>query len=124
MTLLRCWASGFHDHPDGFWFDTDAAGTVRLNFGSAGRAAMAAYRRGAAAMAAAGTDLIIDEVLLSPDFLADWRAVLPAVPLLMVGVRCDLAELERREAARGDRTIGQARGQLVVSQFEISLPCA
>jgi chloramphenicol 3-O phosphotransferase len=101
----------YHDHPDGFRFDRDPGGLVRLNVGPAGQAALAAWRRGVAAMAASGADLIIDEVLLCPDWLDDWRAVLPDVPLLMVGVRCDLAELERRERARGDRVIGQARGQ-------------
>jgi chloramphenicol 3-O phosphotransferase len=102
----------FFGHRDGYWFDSDAQGLVRLNFGAAGRAALAAYRRGAAAMAAAGADLIIDEVLLEAEFVGDWRAVLPDVPVLMVGVHCALAELERREVARGDRVIGQARGQL------------
>jgi chloramphenicol 3-O phosphotransferase len=105
-------AERYFDHPDGLWFDKDAQGLVRLNFGFAALTALAAYRRGAAAIAATGVDLIIDEVLIPSDFLADWQAVLPDVPLLMVGVHCDLVELERREAARGDRVIGQARGQL------------
>jgi chloramphenicol 3-O phosphotransferase len=113
-------APRFLDHPDGLWFDRDARGLVRLNFGHAALAALAAHRRGAAAMAASGAHLIIDEVLLPPDFLADWRAVLPDVPLLMVGVHCDLVELERREAARGDRVIGQARGQIGLVHLQIA----
>jgi chloramphenicol 3-O phosphotransferase len=108
---LAMLGAGFFGHRDGYWFDTDAQGLVRLNFGAAARTALAAYRRGAAAMAAAGADLIIDEVLLEPEFVADWHAVLPDVPLLMVGVHCALDEVERREVARGDRVIGQARGQ-------------
>ena len=62
-------------------------------------------------MAAAGANLVIDEVLLLKAFAEDWLAVLPDVPVLMVGVQSALAELERRELARGDRVIGQARGQ-------------
>jgi len=101
----------YRDHPEGYWFENDADGLLQLRFGPAGLAALAAYRRGAAAIATSGVDLIIDEVLLSAYFLRDWQALLSGIPTLMVGVYCDLAELERREIARGDRHIGQARGQ-------------
>lgn len=41
-------------------------------------------------------------------------------PVLLVGVHCPIEELDRREAARGDRNPGQARGQLdFVHQREI-----
>lgn len=104
--------SRFHDHRDGFWFDATPAGLVRLNLGPAGIAALAAYRRAAAAMALGGADVIIDDVLLQHDFAADWDRLLDAVLVVKVSVHCNLAELERRERARGDRVIGQARGQV------------
>jgi chloramphenicol 3-O phosphotransferase len=103
--------SRYAGHPQGYWFESSGDGRVQLHLGAAGLQALAAYRRAAAAIAAGGADLIIDEVLLAPSFLDDWRRVLPDVPTLMVGVHCNLAELERREKARGDRVIGQARGQ-------------
>jgi chloramphenicol 3-O phosphotransferase len=102
----------YHGDQQGFWFDPDDAGAVRLNFGPAGLAALSAYRRAAAAIAAGGANVIIDDVLLSRGFLDDWLAVLPDVPIMMIGVHCALAVLESRERARGDRMIGQARGQL------------
>ncbi len=80
----------FHGHGDGYWFDTSPAGLVRLNLGPAALAALAAYRRAAAAMALGGADVIIDDVLLEPRFCGrlgaaarpragreGWRALQP-----------------------------------------------
>ena len=39
-------------------------------------------------------------------------AVLADVDVTLIGVHCSLDELQRREAARGDRIIGQAEGQI------------
>ncbi|MEM6947244.1 MAG: AAA family ATPase [Pseudomonadota bacterium] len=107
-------APRLHNHPDGFFFDRDARGAVRLNFGAAGRAALHAHQQAAAAIAASGVDLILDEVILSPDLLEAWRGCLAGVDTFWVGVHCDLEELERREIARGDRVPGQARGQFAL----------
>ena len=68
------------------------------------------YHRAVAALAADGLDLLLDECMVRPDWLADWLDVLAPFPVLLVGVHCSLAELERRERARGDRMVGQARG--------------
>ena len=66
------------------------------------------------AMARSGNRVIIDHVLEVPRWGAELRQALADVPQLWVGVRCALDELDRREAARGDREIGQARSQLHV----------
>lgn len=100
------------DHHDGYWFDRDERGLVRLNYGTLGFQALAAYRRAAVAIAATGIELVVDEVLLEPEFADDWIALAEGHDVFTVGVHCDLAELERREILRGDRRIGQARGQI------------
>jgi chloramphenicol 3-O phosphotransferase len=66
------------------------------------------------ALATAGMNLIVDDVLLAPALLEHWLAVLAGIPTLFVGVHCPLAENERRERERGDREVGQARGQFAV----------
>jgi chloramphenicol 3-O phosphotransferase len=100
-----------HHHPDGFKFDRDDNGLVRLTFGREGRALLAAHRRAASAMATGETGVILDEVLAAPDMLEAWLKALSGLEVWMVGLHCTLIELERREIARGDRVLGQARGQ-------------
>jgi len=100
-----------HDHRDGFFFDKDADGNVRLNFGEFGLATLKAHHRSAVAIAESGVSLILDEVIINAVLRDDWMSVLSGNDVLFVGVHCDLAELERREIARGDRVHGQARGQ-------------
>jgi chloramphenicol 3-O phosphotransferase len=63
-------------------------------------------------MATTGVNLVVDEVVLDTDFANDWVALAGGLDVFAVGVHCDLSELERREQARGDRRIGQARGQI------------
>jgi chloramphenicol 3-O phosphotransferase len=100
-----------HHDPDGFFFDHDDAGDVRLNFGPSGQALLAAHRRASVALAQPGSNLILDEVLATPDMRELWLEALAGCKVWFVGVHCALEELESREIARGDRRIGQARGQ-------------
>jgi len=100
-----------HNNPEGFFFDKDSEGEVRLNFGAFGLATLKAHHRSAAAIAHSSVGLVLDEVILTPDLRADWMSVLAGCDVLFVGMHCELAELERREIARGDRIRGQARGQ-------------
>ncbi len=65
----------------------------------------------AAALAMRSSGLILDEVVLEAVLREDWQAALAECDVFMVGVHCALPELERRERERGDRLIGQARGQ-------------
>ncbi len=70
------------------------------------------FHRCLPALASAGNDLIVEEVV---EFVA-WRArlaqVLDGFDVFLVGVHCDLDELERRERVRGDRRIGEGRAHL------------
>ncbi|MEM7766820.1 MAG: AAA family ATPase [Pseudomonadota bacterium] len=100
-----------HNTADGFFFDRNDQGRIRLNFGAFGLATLKAHHRASAAIARTGIDLILDEVVLSRDLWDDWKTALRGVAVFRVGVHCDLDELERREIARGDRVHGQARGQ-------------
>ena len=103
--------ANLHNNPDGFFFDRDRDGLLRLNFGSFGLATLKAHIHSVAAIAHTGMNLILDEVILTADLRKEWVEHLSGTDVMLVGVRCDLQELERRESERGDRVIGQARGQ-------------
>jgi chloramphenicol 3-O phosphotransferase len=104
----------YFGHPDGLTFETvlDAEGrpSVVITSGPVMQRLMQGMRGAVAALAEAGNDLIVDEVLLG-DEIADYRARLASFRLMVVGVHAPLEVLQAREQARGDRTIGLARGQ-------------
>lgn len=76
------------------------------------RRTRAGFHRVVAGMAAAGNDVIMDHVLSEPWRLADCLELFGPYRVIFVGVRCDPAELARREAGRGDRPPGLAATQL------------
>lgn len=65
-----------------------------------------------AAFAAAGANVIVDQVLLDPAWFADAVRRMQGYPVWFVGVQCALHELERREREPGNRRTGQAWVQL------------
>jgi chloramphenicol 3-O phosphotransferase len=69
------------------------------------------FHRAVAGMAAAGNDVVVDHILGERWRLEDCVTVFDGLPVLFVGVRCSLPELERRERERGNRTIGRAAVQ-------------
>ncbi len=71
------------------------------------------FHRAVAGMAAAGNDVVVDHVLSEEWRLLDCLGLFAARDVVLVGVRCSLEELERRERQRGDRPVG-----LAVSQFD------
>ncbi|MEV0272053.1 AAA family ATPase [Hamadaea sp. NPDC050747] len=70
----------------------------------------AGYHRAAAGMAEGGNDVVLDHVLRRPEWLRECVELFPA-DVVFVKVHCPLPELQRREAARGDRPIGKAESQ-------------
>lgn len=56
-----------------------------------------------------GNNLIVEHIMESRDWLLRLVRLLAEQDVFFVGLHCDLAELERREIARGDRRIGDAR---------------
>jgi chloramphenicol 3-O phosphotransferase len=72
------------------------------------------FHRCLPALAGAGNDLIVEHVI---EFAA-WRSslvrLLGGFDVFLVGVHCDLAEIDRRERERGDRRIGEGRSHVEV----------
>jgi len=82
-------------------------------FGEEGQRMLRGMRRAMRAMIDAGVNIIIDDILLTPDFLHDYLEVFNANQVLLVGVRCDLRIIEAREAQRLGRFPGTAAGQFI-----------
>ena len=61
------------------------------------------------ALAAAGNDLIVEHIVETPAWMQRLVELLAPFDVFVVGVRCPLHELERRERERGDRRLGSAR---------------
>ncbi|MET7482756.1 AAA family ATPase [Streptomyces sp. NPDC005538] len=70
------------------------------------------FHRAVAGMASAGNNVVVDHVLSAEWRLRDCLSLLVPEDVVLVGVHCPPAELERRERARGDRPPGLAVGQL------------
>jgi len=102
------------DHPDGLQFrrdQRDGQPIIAIEAGPVLQRAMRGMRHAIAAMAAQGNDLIVDEVMLDAASALEYRELLKAFDLRMVGLFAPLDVLEARERARGDREIGLARWQ-------------
>ncbi|MFI6337996.1 AAA family ATPase [Streptomyces sp. NPDC050535] len=69
------------------------------------------FHRAVAGMAAGGNNLVVDHPLSRRWRLLDLLGLLVPEDAVLVGVRCPLPELERRERERGDRQPGLAAMQ-------------
>ncbi len=99
--------------PEGLVFERleqEGKPAVAVHSGPLAERALAGMRGAVAALAAAGNDLIVDEVIWGTE-LEDYRRRLAACRLYLVGVVAPLEVLEARERQRGDREIGLARWQ-------------
>jgi chloramphenicol 3-O phosphotransferase len=72
----------------------------------------AGFHRCLPALAEAGNDLIVEHVIEFPTWRDELAQLLAHLDVFLVGVHCDLDELDRRERARGDRRIGEGRGHV------------
>jgi len=81
-----------------------------IQFGPMGLTLLKGMRRAIAALAEAGNNVIIDDIIMQPEFLADYVEVLHSIDVLFVGVCCPLDEINRREAIRPGRFPGTALG--------------
>jgi chloramphenicol 3-O phosphotransferase len=66
------------------------------------------FHRSVAAFADAGNNLILEHILDTPGWREQLATLLAAHDMLFVGLRTPVDELNRREAARGDRPVGSA----------------
>jgi chloramphenicol 3-O phosphotransferase len=69
------------------------------------------FHRAVAGMAAGGNNVVVDHPLSRRWRLLDLLDLLAPEDTVLVGVRCPLSELERRETERGDRPVGLAATQ-------------
>lgn len=67
------------------------------------------FEQSLAAYVSRGNNLIVEHIMESRAWLLRLVRLLAGQDVFFVGLHCDLAELERREIARGDRRIGDAR---------------
>jgi chloramphenicol 3-O phosphotransferase len=63
------------------------------------------------ALSRAGINILADHVLVEEAWARECAKLFAELPAYTVGVTCPLEELERRESARKNRTLGQARLQ-------------
>lgn len=122
MAPKRLFANG--GTPDGFqseYVGTGASRKWKLRIGEAGQRVMKGFRDSVRALSCAGNVVIADDVFIeepgTPEraaHLRGWVEALRGCPTLLVGLRCDPDELDRREKVRGDRPVGSARCQAAV----------
>jgi chloramphenicol 3-O phosphotransferase len=101
---------------DGTWFHLPVDAFHALRGGAVADGGLQAeidrtckgFHRAVAGMAAGGNNLVVDYPLSRRWRLLDLLDVLDPAGTVLVAVRCPLPELERREAARGDRQVGLA----------------
>ena len=81
---------------------------AEVRIGPGGLRLLAGMYRGIAALAAAGVDVIVDDVIYDRRVLAAAVAALRDAPVLFVGLRLPREVAEQRERERGDRGPGGA----------------
>jgi len=69
-----------------------------------GRQLLSGLHHAVATLAALGNDVVVDHVLWYPPWLRECVALWQPFTVLFVGVHCQLATVEARELARGDRS--------------------
>jgi len=108
--LIRAISHGPDDNGAGGSIDFGSDGSVIVH--EQFRQAEKAWYAGLAAIARAGTGVIVDEVFLDGGRTqARLEAAFEGLVVLWVGVQCQPGVAETREVRRGDRTRGMARDQ-------------
>lgn len=87
---------------------------TEICFGEVGKTMLKGMRRAIAVMAESGNNIIIDDVLLEPEFLEDYLTVFEHLRIYFVGVRCPKPELDKREGTRPGRFPGTATGHFEI----------
>jgi chloramphenicol 3-O phosphotransferase len=72
----------------------------------------AGFHRCLPALAAAGNDLIVEHVIEFRSWRDEQARLLAGLDVFLVGLHCDLAELDRRERGRRDRRPGEGRAHV------------
>jgi len=88
--------------------DKDGERVTEIRFGPVGRRMLRGMHRALAAFAAAGNDVIMDDLCLEETVLADYLKALKGFWVLFVGVHAPLEVVNAREATRPGRFPGTA----------------
>lgn len=91
--------------------DEDPPSITSIRPGLLGDRLIRGMHRAVLALAQEGNNVVVDHVLLEERWLSDCANLFADMKAYLVGVRCPLDVLERRERERRDRTLGQARAQ-------------
>ena len=86
----------------------DGTAVTDIQFGDVGERTLRGMRRAAAAFAAAGNNVIIDDLLFQPAYLDDYVQVLAPFDVYFIGVRASIEVVQAREAKRPGRFPGTA----------------
>jgi len=104
---IDAWSGSLADEGVRLVRDGDRA---RYEIGALGRRLKSAYRRSIADVARAGLNVVVDDVTIERDEWDEWCEALAGLDPLWVALRCDVDVAATREATRGDRVRGLARG--------------
>lgn len=75
------------------------------------------FHRSIVAFAEAGNNLIVEHTVEEQSWADQIRGLTAQLDVFWVGVHAPIEEIERREQARGDRTLGEARYHLKTHGF-------
>ena len=89
----------------------DGQAFTRIHFGDDGQTLLRGMRRAMRALVDEGVNIIIDDIILAPEFLTDYLYTFEGCDVWFVGVRCELTIIETREQARLGRFPGTAFGR-------------
>ena len=67
------------------------------------------YHRALPVYVEAGNNLILEHIVDTPEWMSLLVGLLSPFDVYFIGIHCPLEELERRERARNDRLVGDAR---------------
>ena len=100
----------WNEPPDGFTLEKSDRGT-EIKTGPFAQDLGQAMLDTIENLARTGRNLIVDDVMLSQDYLESCMAKLAGLSVLLVKVYCPLEVAEQREQARGDRDLGFVKFQ-------------
>ena len=87
---------------------------LAVRAGPAGHTLMGGMHQAIAALSRTGNNVVADHVLVEPSWLQECASLFADLPAFLIGVRCPLEVLERREKERRSRTWGQAEAQFAL----------
>jgi chloramphenicol 3-O phosphotransferase len=99
--------------------DTGDIIAYKIHTGSYGRQMVQALKDIVVCLARTGNNIIIDDVSFGKEHIDDWRVALKEFNVLWVGVYAPLEIIELREQMRGDRKIGSAKWQAMITHADV-----